>query len=317
MEEHAQKSSRVARFREWSRLFFIAGVATLPFFLIPVPWVPLMMGKIVLFTSLIALSVFFLTFSCVLAREFLLPRSRLLAVALLLPLAYLISWILAGDGESSFFGTNLEADTVFGVLISFLTLSLAVIHLGSRAHIRTFLWFVGGATLIPIAFQYLQLLLALFGLQVFGETSFTLAGKWNDLAILTTVVAFSAAAYVDFGTLARKWKIASAAITVLALFLLILINLNVSFAALFFSTLFLGATVLLSRRTSSTEIIGEAPAPSSRPRPLMTGAVALISLLLFFFGSTINARVAPLFSISEIEARTSLGSTFALAMGYY
>ena len=200
----------------------------IPFFVIPVSWASAAQSKMILIASVLIVG----TLSWVIARcvERAVPSlpNPIMGAAILLPIAYTISALVARSSSVSFVSGNGQLDTVASTAILFGIVSLAFVsfHDAKRAaRAAVFAFLIGAGVLFLI--QEMHLLFPAY-VTFFGTlpgNASSLAGSWHDLAIFAGLAAI-------FGTLLLQTHVARGAViiwslravVVLALALLLVVN---------------------------------------------------------------------------------------------
>lgn len=294
-----------------ARLIGLALFALLPFFIIPVPWASIAQSKMLLVATLmIGMAIAWLV-ARLLEGVVHVPRSFLLYVAALLPLAYLLSMLVSGWSQSGLVGQGIEQDTLAASVVWFTVFALgAMLLFGSQAAIRLAVQaFLGGLTIL-LVFQTLYVLFpawfSLGGL-LSGETA-NVFGSWHDLGIIAGLSLFLSASLFASGLFTGWQRAVFVLLGIASLFLVVVVH----FKDVFFATaaLFTLAALVIVRA-------GVAHAGISYARAVRNTAPFLLAAILFggagFIGANIWEKLPERVNIVQTEVRPSWQGTFDTA----
>jgi hypothetical protein len=171
----------------WSRMVFLAGIVLALVLIIPTAWFPFQLGKLALFAIILTItSVLF-----VLGRGGPdLLRAHGLRLALMvgvLPLAYLLSTLVAGTGSLSVSGFGVETDTVLFTVVAFLAFIFSFDLFKTLRTVRMLATTLTWALIGIVAFQWVVVLFgtSLVPFSAFSDRSLNLVGKLNDLRFVS------------------------------------------------------------------------------------------------------------------------------------
>lgn len=281
----------------------------LPFFFLPVSWISISQAK----TILIAVTAVVATVSWVAhvlsEGRAQLPRSSLLFAAALVPLAYFVSAFATGASWTSFVG-GVQQDTVVAVLIGYALFvsSAAVLSQGIDKIIIAFRGLVlGGATVLLI--QILKLLVSgfTFGGALAGQAA-SVIGSWHDLGIFVGLLFFLSVAFLST-PLAQggRWKLLLRVIATVSFLLLVIINFQDVWLALFILVVGYALALFYISRPSE-DVIRKAV----DKRVFLWGAVALLIAGFYFGGTTVHGLLPSSLQVTQLEVRPSWQGTYSI-----
>ncbi|MBI4093337.1 tetratricopeptide repeat protein [Candidatus Kaiserbacteria bacterium] len=294
------KAESIAR---WSTflLFFLA-----PFFFVPVPWMSIAQGKVLL--SVVVVTVGFLAWIAMSLKdsEFSIPKSPLFLAAFLVPVAYLVSALVASPSFASLVGDGGGEDTVIGFTIWYLALFLSAVVCGAQADRPTrALRLLLGSALVVLVVQIARLVFPVF---TFGgalaSPASSVLGSWHDLAIYFALMLFLSLALLSSSAARGVWRYV-AIIVALGSFVLLLV---ISYADAWLAVC--GGALLYSLFHFRSPLSGARFGPRSVSLAYL--ALAAASLVLFFGGSQIQRSFPAPLQITQVEVRPSWQGSFTI-----
>ncbi|KKS85120.1 MAG: Tetratricopeptide repeat protein [Parcubacteria group bacterium GW2011_GWA2_43_11] len=274
--------------------------------------VPSLMTKIFAGGVLVLVTAVFFVIAHIRAQEILLPKSSILGVAWLIPIAYLLSTLFASSGNQSIFGERLTMDSLSFMLISALALTITAITLTTtKKALGIYLAMLGSATLLTLIELYVFFVPS--SVQSFGLQSVSLVGTLNDLGVffgLITIFVLLSLVLLPVTSIVRGvlWIVLTASV-----FFLTAVNLTVlwwiigAFALAFF--VYSISSLTFSKKLQGLENIS-----------LASLAVLLLSFLFIAVppvvdeagNSNITAYVAHRVDIGEFDVRPSWSTTVSI-----
>ncbi len=231
-----------------------------------------------------------------------LPMSLSLFAVWLIPIAYLLSASFGPSFVTSLVGTALETDTVFFMAMAALAFSVPFFVFESKTdHMRALLVLLAVAAVTGV-FHLARLFFGAdtFSFGVMTNALFSPLGKWNDVGIFFGLVAL--VSLVSFESLRLKDMeryVLGAALTV-SLFFVALVNFTPVWVLLCVASLGIILYRFIVARESGTFSVAAT-------------IVFCLALVALIFASTFGAGLARTFSVEQIEARPSWGSTLVVA----
>lgn len=285
--------------------------ALLPIFFVPLPWVTLPQAKTLLVIMLFSVAIISKIISVLMdGGGVRIPRTSILLVALLLPIAYGISIFSAGISTYSIWGSGVEQDTLTAVCLWYLVLvGVAVMFsdmlLKSIYAIRAL--FVGGIVLYLFEFAHLLLpTFTSFG-GIFASQTANTFGGWYELGIFSGLLLFLSLACLKTPVARWGWRLVTLGVSILSLLLLIIINSRdvwIVLAAM--SGVYIALDLFAGRHWYNI----------LRPKTwypyLVWMGLIIISLVFIFSSSVITARLPATMQVSVTEVRPSWSGTFQI-----
>lgn len=293
-----------------SRILVIIFCALLPIFVLPVPWVAVPQAKVLLASVFLILTAFFWAVARLSEGVIRIPRTVLIPIVALLPLAYLVSAAVSGWGASSIVGSGIEQDTLVAVVIWYAIFFLATaIFADHRPTIARALYACALGISILFVFQMAYVFfpnLSLGGV-LLGETA-NIFGSWHDLGIIAGLALFLAGA-LWLGNLlsgAMRWVLLTLGIT--SVFALIIIH----FKDIFWSTaiLLLAAGMSVLRNARKIDEVSWLEA-LKRASVWLIGAGLLV--VAAFLNTSISGFLPERLQINQVEVRPSWQGTLDIA----
>jgi tetratricopeptide (TPR) repeat protein len=296
-------------------MVFLAGIVLATVFIIPAAWFPFQLGKLAVFAVFIVLAVILF----ILGRGTQgLVRAHGFYLALLvgaLPLSYLLSQSVAKTGALSITGYSVEVDTVLFTAIAFVVFLLSFGLFKTLRTVRmlaaTVVWTLAGV----VAFQWVVVLFGTSAIPfpVFADHSLNLAGKWNDLGLLTGLLAIPFLAYGELSRAPLVRRVALAVGLIATTLLLGIINFSVAWWFILTASIIIGLTAFMTQRTEERAERQSNPyaySSWSQKIPWFSAAGVLVSIVFLLYGASINQNLTNRFPVSSLEVRPSYGSTY-------
>lgn len=292
--------------------FIITGLAFLiPLFFIPVDGVPFQFSKVLLAVFGAASLIALFSIRVLRSGSLSLNRSTLLGAALLLPLFYGISALFSNQPNLSFFGLQLETDT-FGFMLLGAALVFGIVQAQlSRERIFSVLTAFFLSSALILVFGIVQLVLSLFGVSLFGQSTFNTIGGLNDLGVFVGMLSVISLLALETLRFSRVSGLLVWLLFATSLFFLALVNLtsawwlvgifafSVVLFGLFRSALYRGNTENYDRRVP------------------IAGLIILVAAVVgVFFGGLYNP-LQTAFGVQNLEVRPSLAGTSQVLTNVY
>ncbi len=298
-------------------MVFLAGIVLAVALLVPAAWFPLQLGKLGVFVlALLVASVLFVVGRG--TQE--LSRAHGVGLALLvgvLPLSYLFSTLAAGTGAVSITGFGIEVDTVVFTALAFATFLLSFSFFKTLRTVRMLSSVVFFTLVGVVAFQWLVVLFGngLIPFSVFADRSVNLVGKWNDLGILTGLLAVFLLVQAELTrpSVIRRAVLAVALIAITVL--LGIINFALVWWFVFASALVIALVAFMTQRTEERVERQANPYASvawSQKVPWFAASAAIVSIIFLLYGAGLNQSLTNRFQVSSLEVRPSYASTFGV-----
>lgn len=302
----------IPRFIGYARITYLVGLALALLVVSPIDWMPTPLLKIAVFATVLAVSVILFTLGGG-VREVLKAPGRVwaIAVALALPLAYLLSWAYSTDRSVALTGVGNEIDTVLFAFIAALTFLLGFGLFRTMRSIKALVGTIGIAVIIAAIFQYVSILAGAYVLPaVFADKSISLVGKWNDFGMLMAIGMLFVLARLELGD-DEGWR---RYVYIAGLALLFVLIVLVQFNFIWWFTI-AGAAVIALLKWLPQIHAGEAGSSPVQPSriPWFAGSAAAVCLIFLVFGTAIVARLPAFLSVPSLEVRPSMSTTLEIA----
>lgn len=295
--------------------------------LIPSATIPFLYTKV----TVIALGALATLILFILARltrgNVIVPPLPLLASLWIVPAAYLLSGLFSGAGiGASFFGTELETDTLGFVLLlaAFATLTALAFRRGASYR----LFFVSGAYLAAFV-AVVQVGIVIVGRaapSVIAPTT-NLIGSFLDLGMVMGLAVITSLLALRLLTLSSRTRTFILVGGAVALFLLMLANSTLVWVLVALVALALFIEAIMRNRSTADQgdldgvallLSEEADEPATASRSLVAPLVTLAVALFFLIGGgTLGSSLASALGVSVIDVRPSWQSTFDVGSHTY
>ncbi len=293
--------------------FFITiGIIFLtPLFFIPGGALDLASAKSALFSIGIMAGVLAFLYETWKSKNVSIPKSFFFLAALLLPVVYFLSAILATPSSLSLLGYNLEAGTFGFMLLGAALLALAALTISSATEALQALVALFASLSILVLFAVIKILVGpstLLGVNNMGNP----LGNWTDLAIASGLLAALSALSLGMVPMKRNIKLVIYAVFALSTFLLVVANFSTAFI------LTLGASVFLffyMRRVESQFLFSSATGGNegNKGRLMLPIALGVISLVFLLNPVNISGTISGIFEVSNTDVRPTLSATLSIS----
>ncbi len=305
-----------------SFLTVLATLFLLPIFFIPGSVLDAANAKALILAlgSLVAITLFLFAFYH--KREVVLPKHHLIFVALLLPVAYLLSALLSTPSSLSLFGYNLEVGTFSFILLGVSLLILLAMIISNGTQVLELLLALFGAFSILAIFMVVKILSGgnLLVLGNFAGNMGNPLGSWTDLAVAFGLL--SSLSVIAIGVLPMRglFKALLYVAFALALILLVVIHFNPALALTLSASIFF---LIYFRRVESgfyVEHGGKMEANKSfLSSPVLLSIILGVVSLLFLInpvvsqGRKLSEVVSGYFNVSNTEIHPTLATTLSIS----
>lgn len=291
----------------WSRYALLAGMVLALVFVVPAASFPFQLSKVAVFAvALLICAVLFAIGGGV--RDFLRSRGSFAALMVgLLPVLYLLSLTRSPDKGLSLTGFSVETDTVLFVMVAAIAYVLSFSLFKTLRTARMLSTALFWALIAAVVFQLVSIFLGT-PVPAFADRSVNLVGKWNDLGLITSLLAILLFARVELGAASNLWRILAGVGGILAVVLLGFVNFPLAWATLLAGCVVLGLLSVMRTRAEHRAEGAHASAKALMPWYALAGAAAAIIFLLY--GTAINTALTKAIPVNSIEVRPGLQSTF-------
>jgi tetratricopeptide (TPR) repeat protein len=248
-----------------------------------------------------------------------------------LPLPVIILWLiviagsasafLSGDVRDAFFGDFLEQNTVAFLATIALVVTVVTHVLTDKQRIFSLYIVLAGSTVALACFHVARLFFGVdflsFGI-FGGNQTLTPVGTWNDLAIFFGLTVLLAIVALEQLALTKHGRWLFAAVVVVALGMLTVINFSpVWFILLVVSLIVLIYSLARDRMTPAWLQGTSVERPLSALSLGIAGVVFVVSFVMIAGGSVIGGRISEMTGVSYVEVRPSLQATTDIVRDTY
>ncbi|MDB5225036.1 MAG: hypothetical protein JWO43_658 [Candidatus Adlerbacteria bacterium] len=299
---------RFSRFANTGQWIYLAGIVLAIVLIIPAAWFPLQVGKIAAFSTLLAVAV--IAFVAAGSMRGLLYKGglKIASLVLLLPIVYALSYWFSTDRTVGIYGTGLEVDTLFFVILGAVAFVMAFGYFRSARSMRTlisvvFISFIAAAVFQTIAVVFGQTALPW---APFADRTVNLVGKWNDLGLILGIVTLWSLMRLEWSPMSRAMRIALYVALALALVLLGIIHFTVVWLLVGAFSLVIAVVAYLVRRPSDSTGF------NIRQVPFIPLGVAAVCIVFLIFGTMLNTSLLKVFPVTSVEVRPSYDTTMEI-----
>ena len=307
------ETKKVEFFNKLSFVTLLVTIFGVLFFFIPYIPVTLEASKGFLLSIGATLSLFFWLIARLGEGKFSLPKDRLILLAGLIPLVFLVSSFFSSSIYVSLFGSGFEIGTFGTILILFITFFLSVIHFQTEER----LWYFYGALLFGAAIVSLIGIINIFiGFDRFlpgllqGVSSGNLIGSWNNFAIFFGLVVILSVFTIEFVKTNKLISIVKYFLLVSGLFFLIIINLPLVWylVGLFSVIIFVYS---ISMQHAGVKVIHGGD--DKKKFPFAALIVVLVCIIFLISNNSIGNLVSKYINVSNTDVRPSFVTTTKIA----
>jgi hypothetical protein len=243
------------------------------------------------------------------AQSFSVPKTALLGVAWLLPLAYLLSSLFQSNATLSLFGERLQVDSFMYMILATLALTISAVMLSTKERVLgVYLAVLGGGAVLALAE-----LMIFFGrdtLSAMGVLlpSISLLGSLNDLAVFFGLLAILAVASLTLLPLTTITRVLLWVTLAVSVFFLVTVDLAMlwwivglfALAFLVYSVSGLGSGDKLGQRLSISSLF-----------------LVALSVLFVLGGDALTSTFAEWANVGELDVRPSWQTTISIGQSAY
>lgn len=291
----------------------------LPLIIIPIAFIPLDYGKVILAIVAVALAILFFSLSVLRSGTFRLS-TPLPLIALWVVAGFAgLSAIFSGDTTDALIGDLFEVNTAVFLLMLALVASLSsFMKLTKMSIMRLYIYLTASAALLGI-FHVARVLVGAdtLSLGLFGSAVSTTVGSWNDLGLFFGLSVLLSMVALEQLPLTRWGRIVFSVGVFLSLCMLAVINFKAVWWVLGLVSLIMLMYSLVKDRFSDSGISVVEKAQSSIQSILLSLGVFVVSLLFIVAGSPLGSMISEATGISYLEVRPSFSATADIARSVY
>lgn len=290
----------------------------LPIILIPIAFLPLDYGKVVIVIGTLALSIIFFSLSVLRSGTFQISAPPALLALWAVAFIGSLSALFSGDITDAFIGDLFEVNTAVFLIILALVGSLAsLVHFSKMAIMRLYIFLTGSAVLLGL-FHVLRLIFGsdTLSLGLFGNNVASTVGTWNDLGLFFGLSILLSMVALEQLPLTKWGKTVFTIGIILSLLMLGVINFSAVWWVLGLVSLVMLMYGLVKDRFTDTLAVGEKTTSSVQSILISLGVFAF-SLAFIVSGSLLGAKISQMTNISYLEVRPSFTATTDIARSVY
>lgn len=303
------ESKKIQFFNKLSFVTLLATICLSLFFFVPYVPVTLEASKGFLLSVGTTLSVFFWLISRLGEGKFSFPKDRLILVAGLIPLVFLISSFFSSSLYVSLFGSGFEIGTFGSMLVLYVMFFLSTMYFQSE---RRLWYFIGAIFLGALILSVFELFNLFIGAGRFfpglfqGISSGNLIGSWNNFALFFGMIVLLSLLTLEFLKTRGFFLIIQYFLLITGLFFLTIINVPLAwFLVGFFSIVIFVYSV--SMQHSGVRVVHGGG--DKKRFPFASLVVLLLSLTFIVIGSSLGNLVTKYINISNPEVRPTITTT--------
>lgn len=278
-------------------------------FFIPVFNISVDISKGVLISTFISISFFLWLIARLKDGRFVFPKSIILLGGAILPVALFFSSLFSDAPASSFVGLGYEIGTFSSILILYILMFLASVYFQQKKRMFYLHSVLFLSAIAVFLYQVLRFVFLSFNLplsNLFSQLPVNLVGKWVDLSIFFGFISILSLSAIEFASLSSRAKKALYFILGISIFVLAVINFQLSWVVvgIFSLIIFVYALSFGDKNIKDS---------SDRKIPTAPFAVLLISLFFILSGSLIGGAIYSIFRIPQEVLRPSWTQTIEVA----
>ena len=281
-------------------------VSLLPVFFLPFTKIPIETAKGLFLVAGLIISIIFWIILRFSDGKIQLPKSLTLAAGGILSLVLLLSSIFGGVSSVSLFGAMFDVGTFWFVFSGVVLMVLSSVIFKDSRNARLLLFGTMLSAGVVIVFQILHLFLPkILSLGALFNKTDNILGSWNSLGLFAGFFIVSALFAVEFFSVEKRLKIALSVLTVLALFLIAVVNFFFIWEILGIFALLVFVYKISINSTKNKE-------DDKKEFPVFSFAVFLISLFFFMSANLIGGILPTKLDVINNEVSPSLSSTLSI-----
>jgi len=291
----------------------------LPLLFLPTPFLPLGLGKTLLVVFGLSVALVLYSLSLLRSGSFNFRLPLLAVTAWLVALVSIASAFLSGDVTDALFGDNLGSYTaVFTLLMALIITGFGIMSDSKQSIIRLYALFIISAVVLSF-FHLTRIFLGtdFLSLGIFDSATASPLGGWNGLALFFGLTIFLILMSISQLPLIFWGRVVMAAILVVALLMLMVINFYPVFVVLAAVSILVLLYSLTKDRWLGGQLRLDEDSGNSLWSMLLCVLVTVISLLMLFDGGSIANFINEKTEITFIEVRPSLGATIDIGRNVY
>ncbi len=291
----------------------------LPVFFIPSTLAPFEYSKIFFVIIGIVSALILYSLSVLRSGKITLSLSYTLGTIWIVALVAFVSALLSGDIKDSLVGDLLSVHSAVFVAILALTVSVWALIGVSRVSVIRLYMLLAGSTVVLVLFHVARLIIGadVLSLGIFSSAISTPVGSWNDLALFLGLSILLSLVAMEQLPLTKHGRLLFSGVTVIALFMLGVINFFTVWLILGLVSLVMVVYSLGKDKFSGNQLTLVASRSTNASSLLLSLIVFSVSALFVIGGSAFGGAISKYTHISYIEVRPSLEATADIARSVY
>jgi len=285
------------------------GAFLLPLYFLPGKVLPLEFEKTILLSAVIVIAFLLWVIARLKEGAFSIPRHVLLLGGLFVLAAFFVSTLFSPSFNASFGGFVYEIGTFASMLFLFLLMFLSSMLFRSEQRILRLYTALIASFALVFLFHISRLLLGadFLSFGIFVSNISSLAGKWNDVAVITGMTTLLSFLALEFAAPSKTTKTLLYVSLVISLILLAIVNF-------FLVWVVLGviALIILVFNLTFSQFTKGNTGPEGRNISIPAISILLISVLFLVAGASLGRTIADFTNISHAEVRPSWGATASI-----
>lgn len=318
--EHTQTTDVIAdTLRRYAQNILVVVFGLLPIFFVPTAYAPFEYSKVFFVLAGVMSALVLYSLSILRSGKISIGFSYTLVAMWAVALVAFVSSLLSGDIRDSLVGDVLSVHSTVFVGILALVMSVWAFIGAEKVSVMRLYMLLAASTIVLVLFHVARLIVGAdtLSLGVFQSSIATPVGSWNDLALFLGLSILLSLVTMEQLPLTKQGRILFTIVTVVALFMLGVINFFTVWLILGLVSLVMIVYSLGKDRLSGSQlslVSGRVAGPSSLMLSLIVFAV---SVLFIIGGAALGGYISKFTNISYIEVRPSLQATADIARNVY
>lgn len=290
----------------------------LPLLFIPVAFLPLDYGKVVIAIVATLTAILFASLAYLRSGGITISFNAIVAGLWVVAGVGALSSIFSGDPVDSFIGDVFEVNTTLFLILLALVASLTSLMRFSKMAIMRFYVFLTGSAAVLAIYHVLRLVFGpeFLSFGVFTDQVSTSVGSWNDLGLFFGLSVLLSMVALEQLPLTKWGRVVFTLGIILSLIMLAVINFSAVWWVLGLVSLVMLMYTLVRDRFSDPNLLSSQEQPSLQSTVTALG-VFVVSLLFILAGGPLGGVISQVTGVSHLEVRPSFTATTEIARSVY